>query len=222
MIDDQIVSTDFLCFGCCMTNSADTALKPRETYHHGNLPDALVTAAANLLTEKGADGFSMREVARRVGVAVAAPSHHFGNSKGLLTAVATCGFKALVSHQRVAMEQAASPADKTVALCRTYVEMGKSHPGYAAVMFRWDLLDQDNRPYIDAASAAFDLLADAVRQTQPDHISAQTVENAAKTLWATMHGFVTLSMTDGPEADARIDFAVRTVLTGLRGSDRTG
>lgn len=65
----------------------------RETYHHGNLPETLISTAADALAEKGIDGFSMREVARRAGVAVAAPSQHFGNAKGLLTAVARCAFE---------------------------------------------------------------------------------------------------------------------------------
>jgi len=63
--------------------------QPRENYHHGNLPEALISKGAELLAEKGPEKFSMREVARRAGVAVAAPAHHFGNAKGLLTAIAT-------------------------------------------------------------------------------------------------------------------------------------
>ena len=46
----------------------------------------------------------MREVARRAGVAVAAPAHHFDNAKGLLTAIATCAFEKLTAEQMKAME----------------------------------------------------------------------------------------------------------------------
>jgi hypothetical protein len=38
-------------------------------YHHGNLEAALVDAAAELVREHGATGFSLREAARRVGSA---------------------------------------------------------------------------------------------------------------------------------------------------------
>ena len=49
-------------------------------YHHGDLPDTLRRAAAELIAERGAAGFSLREVARRAGVSHAAPAHHYGDS----------------------------------------------------------------------------------------------------------------------------------------------
>ena len=42
--------------------------RQRKTYHHGNLRVALVAAAKALIIERGLDGFTLREVARRVGV----------------------------------------------------------------------------------------------------------------------------------------------------------
>ena len=57
---------------------------PTRPYHHGNLPDALRAAAAEVITEKGVGGFSLREVARRAGVSHTAPAHHFGDTTGLL------------------------------------------------------------------------------------------------------------------------------------------
>ncbi|MEM8558888.1 MAG: TetR family transcriptional regulator, partial [Bacteroidota bacterium] len=69
----------------------------RASYHHGDLPRVLVATAIDLLDERGVAGFSLREVARRAEVAAAAPSHHFGNVAGLLTAVATAGFEQLAS-----------------------------------------------------------------------------------------------------------------------------
>ena len=57
---------------------------PRSThpYHHGALREALIEATEVLLTERGAEGFSLREVARRAGVSPAAPAHHFGDAAG--------------------------------------------------------------------------------------------------------------------------------------------
>ena len=48
---------------------------PREAYHHGALRDALIDATEALIAERGAQGFSLREVARRSGVSPAAPAH---------------------------------------------------------------------------------------------------------------------------------------------------
>ena len=54
-------------------------------YHHGDLPAALRAAAVDLIQERGPAKFSLREVARRAGVSYAAPSHHFGDARGLLS-----------------------------------------------------------------------------------------------------------------------------------------
>ena len=58
----------------------------RGGYHHGDLRQAMITAAEAVLAEKGLAGFTLRECARRAGVSPAAPAHHFGNLTGLLTA----------------------------------------------------------------------------------------------------------------------------------------
>src|SRR6266496_3683288 len=70
---------------------------PRAVGEHfaGDLRQALLDAAVATLDEVGADGLSLREVARRAGVSHAAPAHHFTDKAGLLTAVATEGNPAL-------------------------------------------------------------------------------------------------------------------------------
>src|SRR5687768_10873441 len=76
-------------------NSVKTAGSGQRTYHHGALRSALLSAAEALLEERGIDRFSLRETARRAGVSPAAPAHHFGDARGLLTAIATEGFQSL-------------------------------------------------------------------------------------------------------------------------------
>src|SRR5258708_6867554 len=65
----------------------------RKTYHHGDLRRQLIAAAERIIVERGVEGFTLREAARRVGVSPAAPSHHFKDAKGLLTEVALLGFR---------------------------------------------------------------------------------------------------------------------------------
>ncbi len=204
-----------------MTSAMNTLMKDdsqtRESYHHGNLPETLIHTAAELLAEKGVEGFSMREVARRAGVAVAAPAHHFDNAKGLLTAIATCAFEKLTAEQTKAMEAAGSPADSVVALVRTYVDMSSRFPGYAAVLFRWDLVDHSNPSYARASTASFDLLCEAVTAAMPDETPDSEVRHAAKSIWAMSHGFVTLSLTNDEEAQARIAYGAKALLSGATG-----
>jgi AcrR family transcriptional regulator len=63
----------------------------RSTYHHGDLRAVILSQAARLVAERGADAISLREFAREAGVSHAAPAHHFTDRRGLFTALAACG-----------------------------------------------------------------------------------------------------------------------------------
>ena len=53
-------------------------------YHHGNLRDALILAAAELIKEQASVEFAMVDAARRAGVSSAAPYRHFKDRDALL------------------------------------------------------------------------------------------------------------------------------------------
>ena len=75
-------------------------------YHHGDLRAALLAAGEEVLEESGVAGFSLRHVARRVGVSHSAPAHHFGDAQGLLAALATDGFRRFLAAMRVRQRDA--------------------------------------------------------------------------------------------------------------------
>ena len=70
-------------------------MSSKDTYHHGDLKAVILAKAAALVAERGADGISLRELARAAGVSHAAPAHHFTDRRGLFTALATEGFRLL-------------------------------------------------------------------------------------------------------------------------------
>ena len=61
-------------------------------YHHGNLKEALLRAALELIAQKGPAGFTFAEAARWAGVSPAAPYRHFRDRDELLASVALRGF----------------------------------------------------------------------------------------------------------------------------------
>ncbi len=98
------------------------------SYHHGDLRAALLASAAALIEERGIDAFSLREVARRAGVSPAAPSHHFGDARGLLTALAAQAFLDLGD----ALEAGAVADDREARILRqgvAYVAFAIARPG---------------------------------------------------------------------------------------------
>ena len=57
-------------------------------YHHGNLREALLEAAARIFDAEGPEAISMRALARAAGVSSAAPFRHFADKQVLLDAIA--------------------------------------------------------------------------------------------------------------------------------------
>jgi AcrR family transcriptional regulator len=166
-----------------------------DTYHHGDLPNALRAAAADLLAEQGVAGFSLREVARRAHVSHAAPAHHFGDAAGLLTAVAIEGFEHLEAEVTAAVDGVDDPVDALVALGRAYVAVSLAHPGHCAVLFRKDVLCGDSPEYREAGDRAFGVLLAGVQRLADERAPELDVLEASQLCWAAMQGLVGLHPT---------------------------
>ncbi|HYM69483.1 MAG TPA: helix-turn-helix domain-containing protein, partial [bacterium] len=70
-------------------------MRSKRSYHHGDLREALLRAAIDLVADVGPRGFTLREVARRAGVSHNAPYRHFRDKEELIAAVAAEGFREL-------------------------------------------------------------------------------------------------------------------------------
>jgi AcrR family transcriptional regulator len=62
------------------------------SYHHGDLHNALIIAAAELIESQQSLHFSMSDAAKRAGVSSAAPYRHFKDKDALLEAVRDLAF----------------------------------------------------------------------------------------------------------------------------------
>ncbi|WP_163505322.1 TetR/AcrR family transcriptional regulator [Fodinicola acaciae] len=158
------------------------------SYHHGDLRDALVRAAVDLLAERGVERFSLRETARRADVSPAAPAHHFGDARGLLTEVAARGFDALRQELRSA---GGDPTDRLYAQAVAYVRFALAKPGQFQLMFRRDMLKSADPRLRAASKQAHGELVDAVRgYLGPD----RAWRPAATGAWSLVHGFAQLAL----------------------------
>ena len=128
------------------------------TYHHGDLRRALLRAAAEAITENGVATLSMRDLARRAGVSHAAPTHHFGDKAGLLTAFATEGFDLLAK----ALATSRLASNSFLELGVTYVRFAVTRRAQFEVMFRTDLYHADDPEVLAARRRAADALYSAV------------------------------------------------------------
>lgn len=167
---------------------------PTRSYHHGDLPAALLAAVDTIVREDDVGAVTLRRAARHAGVSHAAPAHHFGDKAGLLTAYAAEGFAVL--RDRLADAGAAAGAagrPTLLAMGLAYVRFAVEEPGYFAVMFRPELLDPDRPQFRQACDSAFGVLVDAVRAAHADLDPADPqILLAATGAWSIVHGFATL------------------------------
>lgn len=157
-------------------------------YHHGDLKTAILAQAATLVAERGADGISLRELARAAGVSHAAPAHHFTDRRGLFTALAAEGFQLLAAALTEARPQFIEAA-------KAYVRFALAHPGHYEVMFDKSLYDDTDAELVAAASAAGAELNRGVA-TLADPKAAADPEGAALAAWSLVHGFSMLWLND--------------------------
>ncbi|CRZ18914.1 TetR family transcriptional regulator [Mycolicibacterium neworleansense] len=158
------------------------------SYHHGDLKAVILAQAAALVAERGADGISLRELARAAGVSHAAPAHHFTDRRGLFTALATEGFRLLAAALTDARPQFIDAA-------KAYVRFALDHPGHYEVMFDKSLYDDTDAELVVAASAAGAELNRGVG-TLADPKAAADPASAALAAWSLVHGFSMLWLND--------------------------
>lgn len=183
------------------------------TYTSGDGRSALLSAALDELQEHGASNLSLRAIARRAGVSHAAPKHHFHDRAGLLTAVATSGFRRLHHALAEAVGSAGDdPARQFTAGARAYVTFGLRNPQLFSLMFRADELDASSPELRLRKKAAYDVLRHGIAAGAAPRENV-TTENLSLIALSFMHGLVVL-IRDGAlnlRSETDIDELVTTL-----------
>jgi AcrR family transcriptional regulator len=166
-------------------------------YHLGDLKEKLIAATEALILEKGVDGFSLREVARRAGVSPAAPSHHFGDAQGLLAEVAYLGFRDFADALAAADARGKNPATRLHEQGLAYVGFALSHPARFTLMFRQRAFGAGHTGLETESARAFSILENAIRAatgTAPDEHLSQDGFGLLLATWSIVHGFAHLAL----------------------------
>jgi AcrR family transcriptional regulator len=204
-----------------------SGLERTDAYHHGNLRRALLDAAMDLIRERGIDGFTLREVARRAGVSHAAPYHHFADRAALVTALVVESFERFAEAFREAVAGAeGTHLDRIDALGRAYVRFAFDDPARFTLMWRPELRTaSDDSPVADAGLASYQVLTDEVEAgRQAGEIREGDLALLSLSAWSVVHGLAML-IVDGPlreqvltweQAEPMIDAALDLAIRGLR------
>lgn len=134
-------------------------------YHHGNLREALIKAARDLIKEKGPAGFTFADAARSAGVSPAAPYRHFRDRDALLADVAREGFQRFEA--MLATGWAGGKPDPITAfhnIGRAYLAFARAEPAYYTAMFESGVSPDLNAELRAASDRSFAVLRSAADQ----------------------------------------------------------
>ena len=144
-----------------MSWSKDERGGPRG-YHHGNLKEALLRAALELIAQKGPAGFTFAEAARWAGVSPAAPYRHFRDRDELLANVALRGFgRFAIVLDKAWDDGRPQPFAALDRLGKAYLEFARAEPAYYSAMFEAGIPLATSAELRDAGERAFAVLRSA-------------------------------------------------------------
>jgi AcrR family transcriptional regulator len=164
-------------------------------YHHGNLKEALIRAALELIAQKGPAGFTFAEAARAAGVSPAAPYRHFRDRDDLLIDIARRGFDQFEQVlARAWNEGRPDPFSAFERIGRAYLEFARTEPAYYSAMFEAgipldaspELREAGERAFAVLRMAAEKLIARLPAERRPPALMM------ALHVWSLAHGIASL------------------------------
>lgn len=165
-------------------------------YHHGNLHETLLEEGMALIHEDGLAQFSLRKLAKRVGVSPTACYNHFPNADALISEI-----KEYVDHKFVEAIQRGirnsfnNPKKLMVELGKEYVAFFADNPHYFSFLYDDDtyqitLTDTD----FTGDYLPFTMFRDAgIQIMQSAGIPEDHFKNNLVIMWAAVHGLAAMA-----------------------------
>ncbi len=194
-------------------------------YHHGNLKEALVRAALDLIAQKGPAGFTFADAARWAGVSAAAPYRHYRDPEDLLSEVARRGFDHFAQQLGAAWNDGKpDPQTAFERMGKAYLAFARSEPAFYSAMFEAGVPLEANPELRAAGERAFGVVrqaCEAISGLLPKEKRPPALMMALH-IWALSHGIASLfARGDGAQrslpmsAEDLLEAGVLVYLSGL-------
>jgi AcrR family transcriptional regulator len=173
----------------------------KQGYHHGNLRQALVEAALDLITRQGPTGFTLSEAAKQAGVTPAAVYRHFEGREDLIAEAARQGYEIFADVMQYAYDKGQPSALAAFeATGRAYLAFARKYPGHYIAMFESGVAVHRTPELAAAAGRARQVLeiaaGDLSQHIPPDKRPPASMFSAH--IWAMSHGVVELFARGAP------------------------
>ena len=190
--------------------------RPQRTLSQDIVPE-VVSAALYLITEEGPEGVTVRALARHAGVAPMSIYNHFGGKNGVIDAIIVEGFGLLAQFADTSLED---PYGNLVAGSRAYRDFALAYRSHYTVMFLHRFISYTpSEGTVGAAFNGFAILAGQVQAClDAGYFPGRLCVDVAQQLWATVHGYVALEISEinfASDRSAVFDQLIEGLLTGL-------
>ena len=168
-------------------------MSEKQSYHHGNLREAFLNVACDLLEKDGLANLSLRKCAERLGVSHTAFKNHFSDMAGLLTAIVTYGYSELAKMMTEKVNNETNREHRRQEALTGYVKFAEFNPALYELMFARDRFINDDPVLLTEIGKCFEILVDVSEEL--NWYKGTPIEVSGKSqvaLWSFVHGYAQL------------------------------
>ena len=171
-------------------------LKTQQSYHHGNVKNALIDAAMALIERNEANAISLRRLAKEVGVTPSAVYNHFADRDSLMMAIKVRLYKELNQFFDAQVSRTEDPEQALLEVCFAYFHFSQQQPARFMFLFSSTLpLECSTPEFIEVSCHSLvrsRKLVYRVFEKYNVSCSEEDVVNTTLLIWSQLHGIVLL------------------------------
>ncbi|GJM13362.1 MAG: hypothetical protein DHS20C12_17650 [Pseudohongiella sp.] len=170
--------------------------KTGSNYHHGNVKEALLSAAQSHIENNEGEMISLRALAKEVGVTPSAVYNHFADKNALVLAIKIRIYQTFNAFFARNCRETENPDKALIEMCLAYFHFSREFPSQFRFIFsssipmEWstdEIVDVSCRCIVRARSLVF-----AIHEKYQLHCTEEEVVNSTLLIWSQLHGIVTL------------------------------
>ena len=178
----------------------NTDTSGKKPYHFGNLKETLIEQGIELIHEEGIEKFSLRKVAKKVGVSATACYNHFGNIDELLLGM----YSYVTDRFATALKQAVEENScqyVTISMGVAYVEFFAKYPHYFNFLFDSEYLGiqiKETEITWNSSFTPFEIFVNGAKRSMRElNIDEKELRDDLLVMWATVHGLAAMANMKG-------------------------
>ena len=181
----------------------------KNSYHHGNLKEAIIEEALSLLNSNIKNDFSFRLISRNLGVVSSAPYNHFKDKNDLLKELIELGINKLLKNMEKEKNKSELPSEQLLLIAKSYLNFAIKNKALYNLMFgenNKDLLDLTYKVVLQFEK----IISEKFKAGKRVNL---TVKGSSITAWSMMHGLaITVNNSNVDFLEEKLNMTLEEIL----------